>query len=148
MPKHYKASRNRTIELSAQEITHYAAMAVGNQKKYTLEETINKIIHGDSFKIMPKLAPNCVDLMIVDPPYNLTKTFGQNIFRQRNFEEYKKWAKQNEEFLKSERKFREDVKKNGYELKKDINKGWVYIGIRLATDTTQGYKFGEELFDE
>ncbi len=91
MPKHCKASRNRTIELSAQEITHYAAMAVGNQKKYTLEETINKIIHGDSFKIMPKLAPNCVDLMIVDPPYNLTKTFGQNIFRQRNFEEYKKW---------------------------------------------------------
>ena len=64
------------------------------------------------------------------------------------FEEYKKWAKQNEEFLKSERKFREDVKKNGYELKKDINRGWIYVGVRLATDTTQGYRFGEDLFDE
>lgn len=64
------------------------------------------------------------------------------------FEEYKKWAKQNEEFLKSERKFREDVKKAGYELKKDMNKGWIYIGIRLATDTTQGFKFGEDTFDE
>lgn len=60
------------------------------------------------------------------------------------YEEYKKWAKQNEEFLKSERKFREDVKKAGYELKKDMNRGWIYVGLRLATDKTQGFKFGEE----
>lgn len=60
------------------------------------------------------------------------------------YEEYKKWARQNEEYLKSERKFREDVKKAGYQLKKDINKGWIYIGLRLAEDQTRGFKFGEE----
>jgi putative DNA primase/helicase len=60
------------------------------------------------------------------------------------YEEYKKWARQNEEYLKSERKFREDVKKSGYQLKKDMNRGWIYIGLRLAEDKTQGFKFGEE----
>ena len=29
--------------------------------------------------------------MIVDPPYNLTKNFGKNTFKQMDFAEYKKW---------------------------------------------------------
>lgn len=94
MPKHCKAPRNKTIELGAQDTARYAAMALGNKKSYAPGETTDRIIRGDSFKIMPKLAPASVDLMIADPPYNLTKTFGQNIFRQRDFEEYKKWLDQ------------------------------------------------------
>lgn len=91
MPKHCKAPRNKTIELGARETARYAAMALGNKKNYAPEETTDRIICGDSFKIMPKLAPASVDLLIADPPYNLTKTFGKNTFRERDFEEYKKW---------------------------------------------------------
>lgn len=94
MPRHCKAPRNKTIELGAQDIARYAAMALGSKKAYTCEEATDRIIRGDSFKIMPKLAPASIDLMIADPPYNLTKTFGQNIFRQRDFEDYKKWLEQ------------------------------------------------------
>ncbi|MBQ8660909.1 MAG: site-specific DNA-methyltransferase, partial [Alphaproteobacteria bacterium] len=62
-----------------------------NQKTYSTDEVTDRIICGDSLKIMPKLPPNSVDLMIADPPYNLTKTFGQSTFRQRDLDAYKDW---------------------------------------------------------
>ncbi|MBQ8661085.1 MAG: site-specific DNA-methyltransferase, partial [Alphaproteobacteria bacterium] len=75
MPQRCKAPRNKTIELTAKETAAYAALALKNQKTYSTDEVTDRIICGDSLKIMPKLPPNSVDLMIADPPYNLTKTF-------------------------------------------------------------------------
>ena len=86
-----KAPRNKTIELTPKQTGHYAALALRAKKKFAPEEIENKIIFGDSLEIMPRLPEQCVDLLIVDPPYNLTKTFGENIFRQRDFDTYKQW---------------------------------------------------------
>lgn len=91
MPQRCKAPRNKTIELTAKETAAYAALALKNQKTYSTDEVTDRIICGDSLKIMPKLPPNSVDLMIADPPYNLTKTFGQSTFRQRDLDAYKDW---------------------------------------------------------
>ncbi len=91
MPRQNKAPRNKTIELSAKEIAAYVSLAQKNKTTYSLKEITDQIIYGDSLKIMPKLPLKSIDLMIVDPPYNLTKTFGQNIFKQRDLEDYKKW---------------------------------------------------------
>ncbi len=91
MPQRCKAPRNKTIELTAKETAAYAALALKNQKTYSTNEVTDRIVCGDSLKIMPKLPPNSVDLMIADPPYNLTKTFGQSTFRQCDLETYKKW---------------------------------------------------------
>lgn len=91
MPQRCKAPRNKTIELTTKETAAYAALALKNQKTYSTDEVTDRIICGDSLKIMPKLPPNSVDLMIADPPYNLTKTFGQSTFRQRDLDAYKDW---------------------------------------------------------
>ena len=39
---------------------------------------------------MSKLPESFVDLLIVDPPYNLTKNFNGSVFRQTSNEEYEK----------------------------------------------------------
>ncbi|MDH5656260.1 MAG: DNA methyltransferase [Spirochaetia bacterium] len=51
----------------------------------------NKIIHGDTFQALPHLPEKFADLLFLDPPYNLTKDFDGEIFRQRKSVNYEKW---------------------------------------------------------
>ena len=39
----------------------------------------NKIFIGDVFDFLEKLPDSCIDLAIIDPPYNLTKNILQFI---------------------------------------------------------------------
>ena len=86
-----KAPRNKTIELSAKEEKAYAAKTVRLNKAATLTDVLNKTICQDSLKAMDYLPDKCVDLMIVDPPYNLTKNFASTTFKETDFKTYKKW---------------------------------------------------------
>lgn len=56
------------------------------------------------------------------------------------FQDYKKWALDNNEFLMSESKFKADMVKHGFSIKKDANEGWVYVGIKLNKDQ-KGHDF-------
>lgn len=56
------------------------------------------------------------------------------------FQDYKKWALDNNEFLMSESKFKADMVKHGFSIKKDANEGWVYVGIKLNSDQ-KGHDF-------
>lgn len=58
------------------------------------------------------------------------------------YQAYKEWAKNNGEYCFSESKFKLEMPKKGYKLRKDVNKGWVYCGLKLATNKT-GIQFGE-----
>ncbi len=51
----------------------------------------NKIIHGDAFKVLDKLPEKTFDLLFADPPYNLTKNFGENAFKRISDENYEAW---------------------------------------------------------
>lgn len=86
-----KAPRNKTIELSAKEEKNYAARTVRLNKAAELADILNKTICQDSLKAMDYLPDKCVDLMIVDPPYNLTKNFASTTFKETDFKTYKKW---------------------------------------------------------
>ena len=86
-----KAPRNKTIELSAKEEKAYAAKTVRLNKAAALTDVLNKTICQDSLKAMDYLPDKCVDLMIVDPPYNLTKNFASTTFKETDFKTYKKW---------------------------------------------------------
>lgn len=59
------------------------------------------------------------------------------------YQEYKEWAKNNNEYLFSESRFKQEIPKKGYKLHKDINKGWVYVGLKLAKDE-RGVIFGRD----
>lgn len=86
-----KAPRNKTIELSPREESDYTAQALKLKSPAAVEQVIDRVIWQDSLKAMELLPDCCVDLLIVDPPYNLTKNFGQTTFKERDFEEYKNW---------------------------------------------------------
>ena len=83
-----RAPRNRTIDLSAEEIEIY-------RKRLVFEEDLSdfqdKIICGDAFRILKKLPADSFDLLFADPPYNLTKNFGENSFKQTSLDEYEAW---------------------------------------------------------
>jgi site-specific DNA-methyltransferase (adenine-specific) len=51
----------------------------------------NKIVNQDIFDVLGFLPEDFVDLLILDPPYNLTKTFTSTTFRKRSIARYAEW---------------------------------------------------------
>lgn len=86
-----KAPRNKTIELSPTEEKLYLKRCIKLKENTALDDVLDKTIHQDSLKAIDFLPDKCVDLMIVDPPYNLTKNFGSSTFRETDISSYKKW---------------------------------------------------------
>ncbi len=53
---------------------------------------LNKIILGDAVQELRKLPDESCDVIIIDPPYNIGKNFGNNMDK-REFGEYVRWCK-------------------------------------------------------
>ncbi|CAN5769690.1 site-specific DNA-methyltransferase [soil metagenome] len=87
--KKERAPRNRTIELSEQEVEIYRRRIIYSENN--LKDCRNKIICGDAFKLLRKFPEKQFDLMFAAPPYHLTKNFGENSFRQTSLEDYETW---------------------------------------------------------
>ena len=85
------APRNKTIFLSDEEIEHYSSRAITLKGKAKTSDILDKTIYQDTFDALPNLPANFADLVIVDPPYNLTKKFGTKEFKSMDWNEYKKW---------------------------------------------------------
>lgn len=86
-----KAERNKTIELSPKEQKFYAARCIKLKAKAAPEDIFDKTIYQDSLRAIDFFPDKCVDLMVVDPPYNLTKNFGRSTFKETDLDSYKKW---------------------------------------------------------
>lgn len=85
------APRNKTIELSPKEEKKYVSRTIKLTRNVTLDIICNKTIWQDSLKAIDFLPDKCIDLMVVDPPYNLTKSFGKTTFKEMDCREYRKW---------------------------------------------------------
>ena len=81
------ASRNRTLRLSPEEEEQYLARSFCPDS--LPQNPRNLTICGDSFKVLKKLPPQSIDLCIADPPYNLTKQYGDKVFARCDAEEYR-----------------------------------------------------------
>jgi len=57
----------------------------------TLQSISNVIIHQDAGEVLPFLPKAFIDLLILDPPYNLTKNFNGNVFRAQKESDYQSW---------------------------------------------------------
>lgn len=86
-----KSQRNKTIDIGFEDGKVYFDKLVDASKTddFNIE---NKIILGDSLKVMDKLPRNFVDLLIVDPPYNLSKNYNGYKFNQISDKEYEKYT--------------------------------------------------------
>jgi len=86
-----RAPRNRTININEQESEDYRKRLFRAEEEDNLQVCRNKIICGDAFEILKKLPEKKFDLLFADPPYNLTKNFGENSFRQTSPDDYETW---------------------------------------------------------
>ena len=86
-----QALRNKTIFLTNDEMSELVGCSVKLQRKAKLSSVLDKIIWQDMFEAVDFLPDKCVDLMVVDPPYNLSKNFGTSNFKNMSEKEYADW---------------------------------------------------------
>ncbi len=86
-----KAPRNRTLFLEDSDIGRLKKRIVTIDSKPKLKDILNKTICGDSIELLDTLPAASVDLLIADPPYNLTKQFKSNTFKSGQMDEYRQW---------------------------------------------------------
>lgn len=91
MSKVTPAPRNRTIKISNKEIKKISKQLVTLDKTASTEEFTNRTINQDIFEAIDFLPDNFVDLLFIDPPYNMNKTFGVAKFKESSIEEYAEW---------------------------------------------------------
>ncbi len=85
------APRNRTVTLTAKEYSRYRKRLCVLTESAAAAEVVNKTICQDMIEAADKLPSGFVDLLFVDPPYNLTKSFNGSVFRARSGDAYKEW---------------------------------------------------------
>ena len=87
-----KSDRNKTIDLSVEAGREYLDRCVSVTAPAALDDVLDKTILGDSFEVLPLLPRGSVDLLIVDPPYNLDKSFGDSGFSRMTDKEYEAYT--------------------------------------------------------
>ncbi|MCR4891106.1 MAG: site-specific DNA-methyltransferase [Lachnospiraceae bacterium] len=92
--KKEKSKRNKTIDTTIEEGREYLSRCLTITVPVdSLDRLACHTIKGDSFSILPLLPRESVDLIIADPPYNLTKTYGKQTFSRRKEEEYEDYTR-------------------------------------------------------
>lgn len=83
------AINNRTIRIEAEEIEE---LQKGISKEVP-EEYIDTIVNADMMKALDAVPDKSMSLIIIDPPYNLKKDFGNNDFKVMKEEEYEDYLR-------------------------------------------------------
>jgi len=86
-----RAGRNRTLTLSTAERERYRRDLIRISEPVDINTIENKIVNQDIFEILDFLPTNFVDLLILDPPYNLDKTFKSTSFKKKSIHKYAEW---------------------------------------------------------
>lgn len=89
-----RAPRNRTLTLTSGERIRFASRLLRPEpdRQRSLSEIENRIICADIQHAAPTLPHNTVDLLIADPPYNLTKNYHGRTFRETDRATYEQWT--------------------------------------------------------
>ena len=86
-----RAKNNRTLTLSKKEIESLKCKLATEETLKENPDVLNKTLNGDVLKMLEFVPDNFADLIIIDPPYNLTKNFNGFKFNSRSdesFDEY------------------------------------------------------------
>lgn len=86
--KNVRAPRNRTVTIDDSERKGLLGKIVKLGKADPPSCIINRVINNRFEEVLPLLDKSSIDLLVLDPPYNLNKTFGSVKFSKRAVEEY------------------------------------------------------------
>lgn len=77
-----RAGRNRTMTLSDTEKEELRKDLSFLSEKSAVDVAVDKTFNQDLFEVLEYLPKHFVDLLIIDPPYNLSKNFAGNKFKK------------------------------------------------------------------
>ena len=86
-----QAKLNRTIKLSKVEIEKYRSRLISLSEPVKITAVVNKIINQDLMSVIDFLPEDFVNLLFIDPPYNLTKKFNERFFKEMDLRDYEIW---------------------------------------------------------
>ncbi len=85
------APRNRTIILTDEEKEIYRHKLLKIGSPLLFKKILNRVINQDIFEAIEILPSKFIDLLFVDPPYNLAKTFNTHSFKKMSVKQYMNW---------------------------------------------------------
>lgn len=85
------AKFNRSLRLGNDEIKKYSSRLVRLDEPVKVSSIVNKIINQNIFEVIDFLPSDFVDLLFIDPPYNISKKFNKISFKEMDQFEYIKW---------------------------------------------------------
>jgi site-specific DNA-methyltransferase (adenine-specific) len=83
-----RAPMNRTMILKPDEIEKYRTRLIKLDKEVSENDILNKTINQDLFEIINFLPSKSIDLLFVDPPYNMAKNFNGSKFNKLSIDNY------------------------------------------------------------
>lgn len=90
-----KAGRNKTIDTPLSEGQIYLDRCIAvTQRQVDLGGVLDKTVIGDMLDVCSLLPPKSIDLIIADPPYNLTKSFNGTTFTKKKEADYEEYTRQ------------------------------------------------------
>ena len=92
-----RAGRNRTLTVSEEEIPVLKKGITLSSELSDKTSFVDMLINADALTVLDRIPDECANLIIIDPPYNLSKTFNSSKFNAMSdnmYEEYlRTWFK-------------------------------------------------------
>ncbi|HCS73965.1 MAG TPA: site-specific DNA-methyltransferase [Clostridiales bacterium] len=89
-----RAGRNKTIDISLEQGQKYLERCIKVNSPVDISTVLDKTINEDTFEVVKHLPEKSIDLIIADPPYNLSKSFHGNGFTKKTDEDYETYTRQ------------------------------------------------------
>lgn len=86
-----RAPRNRTVTLDDAECDRLKRQLITESEVHA--HTIDATVLGNCVEVAARLSPASVDMLFLDPPYNLNKRFGDSSFTKKPVEQYTDWLR-------------------------------------------------------
>lgn len=86
--KKIKAPRNRTLNVDAKECNELKKHLSYVDKDLLIRDIVDRTFNADLFASIDHFPKNSIDLIIIDPPYNLDKNFNGLKFNKLNDNDY------------------------------------------------------------
>lgn len=95
----HKSPRNRTLTCNKEDVDRLSGRVRYVENPIGVQDIGGEIICGDTFDVAQKLPRAFVDLLMLDPPYNLAKDYNGHLFKEKEKAAYQQWFQRAVEVL-------------------------------------------------
>jgi len=86
-----RAPKNRTLTLAKEEKIDLRSRLLRIDEPVSIPTIRNRTLYQDYREAIPYLPDRFIDLLILDPPYNLEKQYNSTSFQKKHDEDYRQW---------------------------------------------------------